>query len=709
MYNVNEYLQRIKGGIVLTFQSIFEKPSDTRTIMLEPKKDPSINLITEEPFYIFPQFNDLTTKKDAHIYVISAPGATGKSALAKYLAYMYSSIYWNLADITLGDNSFVGSLVRSVGTTNYSSFTKDLLSGRTKLVIDAFDEAEMISGARAVQSFLSEIATNTAEAQSPCVFLLSRAETAQGICAFFESIDTAFNHYEISFFEEATSIEFIMEIVKRNPISYQNPEIIHDCIVQYLKNIDSKIQQEDNLRSFTGYAPVLEVIGMHIAQETNAYSFLQSLQTNSMKGIEIIERILKKLLEREQDKVKEGFLRRIQSKAKDLSIKESNIYSTNEQLVQLVCYILFGSYDESFSPNCVIPDEYKDDYASVLNAFLPQHPFIRSTGHSFSFTGPAFRDYVIAKLMENKNNDDLIQLFFSEKRISNHFPSHLLWDFFTNKQDIIIPADKVSYLFESYRSQAKGKTQAFLTIGGCSKTGYSTGWTLCSDEYESNESYEMEIDGAELNLENLSNVSVDVDDLDVVVRNLGGNILISHCSVFSKKLQITGEHIVIDAFEPPCILVSNEDAIVKNYSGSIPDITINGDKLAVAFPNIKSIYKFIRYNTDYSDNGLFSIEKFCYILRKIFVQFRKHKKDTPARDAEKIDFLIIGNEEYRKQVFKFLTSNQIIYRDNPLYKINMTKLEEIGISWGAVTSSDYKQLQNAYDSFVIWHQSSVST
>ena len=209
MYNINEYIQKIKGGIVLTFQSIFEKPIENRNIILEAKKDPSINLITDEPFYIFPQFNDLTTKKGAHIYVISAPGATGKSALAKYLAYMYNSIYWNLADITLGDNSFIGTLVRSVGTANYSSFTEDLLSGKTKLVIDAFDEAEMISGARAVQSFLTEIAINTAEAQSPCIFLLSRAETAQNICAFFESNDTAFNHYEISFFEEATSIEFI--------------------------------------------------------------------------------------------------------------------------------------------------------------------------------------------------------------------------------------------------------------------------------------------------------------------------------------------------------------------------------------------------------------------------------------------------------------------------------------------------------------------
>lgn len=684
----------------MTFQSIFENPLQTREIVLEPKKDPSISLVTEKPFYILPQFKDLSIEKDAHIFVISAPGATGKSALAKHLAYMYHSIYWNLAEITLGDNSFIGTLVRSVGTAHYSSFIADLLSGKTKLIIDAFDEAEMISGARAVQSFLFEIAANTIDASAPCVFLLSRAETAQAICTYFENNKTAYNHYEISFFEDASSFDFVKQVVEKNSRTNQNQDIINNCIKQYFQNIDSKIQQEDNLRSFTGYAPVLEVIGMHIAQENNAYSFLQTLQSNAMKGIEIIEKILEKLIEREQNKVKEGFLKRIQANTKGQEIDLSDMYSAREQLVLLVYYILFGDYDYNYYPCNQIPDEYKDDYISVIDTFLPQHPFIKSNGHERSFTGPAFRDYVIAKLMEIPQYNDLVNMFSTEKRIGNHFPSHLLWNFFTNKSDIIVPADKISYLFESYRSQANGNTQAFLTIGGSKNSGYSTAWTLCSKETESIENYEMEVLDKSLHLESLSNVSIDVDDLDVIIHSIGGSLSVSHCNVYCEKLQIICDHIVFDAFEPPCTLVSNNNAVIQNNSGSIPDITVNGDNLSISFPNINSYYKLIKYNTDYSDNGSFSIEKFCYILRKIFVQFRKHKKDTPARDAEKIDFVIVGNESSRKKVFDFLTNNAIIYRANPLYKINMSKLEEIGISWGAVTRSDYNQLKKAYDCFL---------
>ena len=106
----------------MTFDSIFHTFGKMAPITLQSDKDDSISLIEQEPFYITPSFRDLSIQREAKIYVISAPGATGKSALAEYLAFKYSSIYWNLARITLGDNSFVGTLVRSVGAENYSKF-----------------------------------------------------------------------------------------------------------------------------------------------------------------------------------------------------------------------------------------------------------------------------------------------------------------------------------------------------------------------------------------------------------------------------------------------------------------------------------------------------------------------------------------------------------------------------------------------------------
>lgn len=80
------------------------------------------------------------------------------------------------------------------------------------------------------------------------------------------------------------------------------------------------------------------------------------------------------------------------------------------------------------------------------------------------FTGPAFRDFVLSELLDDVENDELIDLYFAEKRLQIHFPSHLLWEFYTRTSDVTIPVSKVTYLLESFKSQATAKEQAFLSI-----------------------------------------------------------------------------------------------------------------------------------------------------------------------------------------------------------------------------------------------------
>ena len=705
-YNVRDYISTLQEGKKMTFESVFEAFQKMNAITLERDKDPSIQLIEEEPFYITPSFLDVSSKKDAVIYVISAPGATGKSALAKHLAYTFGALYWNLADIMLGDNSFIGTLVRSIGSSHYSEYINDLLTGKALLVIDAFDEAEMISGTKAVRNFLADISKNVSNAQAPCIILLSRAETAQEICACLTTISARFNQYEISFFEDEKSAEFVKKVVDRDQANPQNPEIIDKCISQYLCNINRLVTSEER-SSFIGYAPVLEVIGKHIARENNAYSFLNTLQSANMKGIDVIDKIMEELLLREQEKVREGFIKRIFSSYDREKIDEESIYSPIEQMVLIVSYILFESYDPSFYDNSAIPYEVRDQYNDIITSFLPQHPFLRTAkGNSvYEFTGPAFRDYIIAKMIDVPEKNELLLMFISEKRISNHFPSHLLWNFYTNKADIVIPSNLLSYFFDSYRSQTKAADQAFLTIAGNKKVGYSSEWAILSHKGTNvnNENYEILINDEKLSFESLINVSIDLDDLPVTVENASANVQITRSSVVCTSLTIKSDRIVFDAYDDtPCTLISKENATIKNSSGVIPEIILNGDNISIDFPNVKQYFRLIKYRKQFSEDSPFSIELFAYILRKIFVQFRKHRKDTPARDAEKIDFLIVGNETNRRSVFNYLTKRNVIYREEPLYKINMNNLESLGISWMAVTSGDLKQLHSAYKSFLEW-------
>ena len=92
------------------------------------------------------------------------------------------------------------------------------------------------------------------------------------------------------------------------------------------------------------------------------------------------------------------------------------VYSVEEQMVRIVEYIILGTIDEcSFYSLEKLPVELYSDYMESLKVFLPQHPFLQNLANnkSVEFTGPAFRDYVLAFMLSNSEYEDLgLEYFF---------------------------------------------------------------------------------------------------------------------------------------------------------------------------------------------------------------------------------------------------------------------------------------------------------
>ena len=74
----------------------------------------------------------------------------------------------------------------------------------------------------------------------------------------------------------------------------------------------------------------------------------------------------------------------------------------------------------------------------------------------------------------------------------------------------------------------------------------------------------------------------------------------------------------------------------------------------------------------------------------------------PARDAEKIDFVVIAGIKSKQDIFQYLIEKKIIFRSAHLYKIDLNNMSKYGISWGALISSNVTQLQKVYDDFCAW-------
>ena len=301
-YNIKAYVDSITGVKQMILDGILAPYKKCKKYSLSSDVVEYLRYIEEEPFYIPPSFSDVKTNIKMStvrpkFVLFSAPGATGKSSLAKHIAHRFGALYWNLAKVKVGTNSFAGSILNAVGAAKYSEFIGDLNTGDMLLVIDAFDEAEIISGRKMLNSFIADISNSLTSHQLPTIFLLARTETAQYIASFCAENSISVAHYEIGFFNEDAAKYFIVKSVcgKTPPAK---PDL--ECADSYYNAIKHNITAEE-CTSFLGYAPVLEAISTHIKVTPNRQKMISELSTQK-DCVSIIMKILDDLLIREQDK-----------------------------------------------------------------------------------------------------------------------------------------------------------------------------------------------------------------------------------------------------------------------------------------------------------------------------------------------------------------------------------------------------------------------
>lgn len=115
-YNIIQYIESIFEVKSVTLDSITSRYNICKKCEFSSSVSGYLNYVEEHPFYVAPSFNDVRTDErlstlNPKFILFSAPGAVGKSALAKYLSYKFKVPYWNLAKIKLGTNSFAGSIL----------------------------------------------------------------------------------------------------------------------------------------------------------------------------------------------------------------------------------------------------------------------------------------------------------------------------------------------------------------------------------------------------------------------------------------------------------------------------------------------------------------------------------------------------------------------------------------------------------------------
>lgn len=678
------------------------------TICLKNNHPESVSISDNNSFYIKPSLKDISTSKDSKLLLFSAPGATGKSALAHYISGTCHALLWDLSKEKIANHSFSGMLVESLGTETFSQFTEGLKNGTAVLVIDALDESEMISGRFAVETLLSDLRKICIDAVKPDVILCARTETAHSIKEYYaqEENKLAISQYEISFFEESSAVDFIKQKIATNG---KTTPVTDDWIKSQFAVIKNVLENDPNtIRSFIGYAPVLEALHVFFEEEPNTMALLQKTERQS-NSTDVFCKIIDHILTREQSKVVNGFKERCIQDFPDFDNWES-VYTAEEQLIRIANLLIFGeaAYDRPLS----LPQELAIEYNELVNSFLPNHPFIqvRESDDSIEkeFTGAAFRDYTLARLMTTPGYDEYAIEYFSIHHSSFRCPSLLFFDFYAHFSEGKTVSSHFSYLYDSYKAKEQAGTLSEISIEEVDDSLYFTFKSQILKKHSPLSRVELQapLDGKPIPIIQLNNAYVDINS-DISLGRDGEDVSIDNSTIKCRKILLKSPHIMITAQkEEGCLISAPEGIHISSQLNPKFDLRVpNKSLLKISVSNINDWYKLHDYMYDLQDESTIDLPKFENAVKTILKHFRKHGKDAPGRHYEFIQNVIVGGSDLKQSILEFFLDKKIFYQDvkDPRqYKLDTSKLETYGVNWGLLAQNSTPMFSALFSEFTLW-------
>ena len=656
------------------------------------KEHDAIKMITESPIYIPPLFKEIREIGQTPYILISAPGAVGKTTLAQYLAHTKKAFYWDLSKLKLGDGSFLGVLAEYFGSENLPRILDQLLRGEISILIDAFDEAEIISGWEGVEKFLRDLHKFCKNSKRPHIVFFSRSETAELIQLTLEDLEglESYGMFEIDYFDEMGARKFIEYHLENNediqfkqhPIPYKGSvDLIFQTIANGLENSKGEIWDSDIIRSFLGYAPVLQTIASYLngANYNEVNSKLTS-SSGTQQGVKVIANFVEELLLREQKKM----ANRINELSRGISLNMDEIYTPEEQIAYISQYI---GVNNTFAPKVPdnIPNSIKSDYIESVINFLPNHPFIRKR----KFSSPAFRDFILGELLSHEKLENFCLAIIKSRK----FALTPLFAFFYAQKN---------------NNCCKGSHAGFIYESACAKQGYDQNHIQTLVKESSEKKYLLEIFSEdqndpnniilECNINNeqpltfvrrLSNAIIEIDG-PIVLGSYEPSIELSEVEIISDKITLSAKELIFAS--------KNEGRVVlKSNKFESPDFNFSISKkgsphIAIDWPGAEA-YPWSDYKTDISLSDFEDVRNELYSLKRILMPFRKHGRDTWARFKPYIDDKIVGGSSDRKKMLEYLLEEEILVRkpaDNK-YFLEEDSLNNKGINWGDLRNLKYNQ------------------
>lgn len=649
------------------------------------KENEIVSEIVEEVNYIHPKLKVIKQSDTGSIILISAPGAVGKTTFAKYFAKQKKGYYWDLSKIKLGDNSFLGTIADVHGSSNLSAFLDSIRTGEICLFIDAFDEAEIRSGIDGVLKFIEEVYSYCKTSKRPNIVCFSRSETAEFLQLKLMELETTddFSVYEIDYFDKTNSISFIKREIEvrgdRTPNIHPQPfKDAIDAIFSKIgsgMNVKGELWDDLNLRSFLGYAPVLQTIaGYLFEQNYNEIASKFNDTSDNQSGINVITDFIYQLLKREQKKL-------VQPLAQEFGVLNAewdnwnDLFKPEEQIKIVFDYLVQNQLN--IYPEILLPKWLEQGYKDAVKSFISNHPFIKNKKYS----SPAFRDYSIAKLLFEEGFNDNTTSFLSKGEFAT---TQLFANFYHSCHEGNCLGQHVGFLYESATSKKQlDDGMLFTYIEKSDSSNYSIEILSPEDEKSSTLTFNCILDEENFLVfeRRLVNADINIQNSKIIFGKPHNSIELNDVNIVSDEIIFRAEECIINCYDSSSSITAGK---VTEESSYFKVNKIGDENFEVFWPNA-NIYPWTNY---YSENLEVDIEDETmkdkiYSLQRILSPFRKHKRKEFAKHSEYIENKIVGSNPTRQRVLKFLIEQKILNKDRTInqYVIDENSLAEIGITW----------------------------
>lgn len=573
------------------------------------------------------QSDELSAEEDPKacaIILVSAPGAVGKSTLARQIAYETGALYVDLATADpVGGNTISGGLAKSGLYTQWASQSVALL-------IDGLDEARLRVTQEAFAAFLADIAQLSASRSVPTV-LFGRTGAIQDAWLLLsdQSINAAV--LEIGYYDSQASIEFAdarLRALRPNSAHAAVERKAIELLVQKLRE-----QTEVDGDRFAGYAPVLQAVAERVAGEENPAALVAQIEKGAQPVT--LQTVAYSILERERGKLSGLHFQ-------DVNLVKT-LYLPEEQLDRLVARV-YGVLPPS--PPAMRPADAKA-YAAALETWVGEHPFLNG---GYEASSAVFEAVISTRALKSeKSANAAVQRELGRGQAANPFLAEFYLPSPAPRDEagshLYLPPEHIGIVYASLRARLSLGDSASLLIEG-------------SEEAEEEDALRAEVEvtlarrGAErqrvlrfdTEQTGVLRLGAYIEDVELLVPHTHVEIgpgregvLVAPVSIQSSKLSLTVDKVIVE-----CPAGMNDAAVflqADNFDGakvtSVPAIR-GGVSLSVVWPNAQS-FPWTSFATTPTQIDDPRIDEALRRLRRIVTAFRSHSKGDLARYKDKIE------------------------------------------------------------------------